>query len=82
MSLPSLNRRKILNIANLEKNKFAAKRNEMKNRTQQKSNYHQTVNTIKKSDVSVSTNSHRKSDADKSLHKDTQEKGRPAHINL
>jgi hypothetical protein len=77
MSLPANNRRKSMNVAHLEKNKFTAKRNETKNGMHDESEADEYMDTVKKSDVPVSMkDAHLKSDTDKTLYAEAQEKGR------
>jgi len=81
-SLPATNRRKSSDSVNLEKNKLTTKYNETKTGTNDKSDAHVHMDTVKKSDVSVPMNTYRKSDADKSLYDDANEKGNHTLINF
>jgi len=80
MSLPSTNRRKSLSVVNLEKNKLTTKNNQTKNGIHDKSETHEHMSTVKKSDVPVSMSTHRKSDADKSLYANAHDKGN--HVSI
>lgn len=79
-SLPFNNRRKSSDVVNLETIKSTTKLNETKSGTHDKSEPHEYTNTARKSIVPALMNTHRKSDADKSLHPDVQEKG--SHVTV
>jgi hypothetical protein len=82
MSLSSTNRRKSLGVANVEKNKFTTKHNQTKSGTHDKSETREYMDTVKKSDIPVWKNAHRKSDADKTLDAEPQEKGSHTSIDF
>ena len=77
MPLSPINRRKNSEIGKLLKHK---KRTETKNGIRDKSNSRENADNSKKANASGSMNTHRKSDADKSLSSDAQDKGRYAFI--
>ena len=68
MPLPVTNRRRSSDVMYSEKSKSLIRHDETKNEA------HDASGSAKKSELSVSTSVHRKSDADKSLHHDTMEK--------
>jgi hypothetical protein len=81
MSLPSTNRRKSSSVVNLEKNKLTTKHNQTKNGIHDKSETHEHMSTVKKSDAPpVSMSTHRKSDADKSIYANAHDKGNHASV--
>jgi hypothetical protein len=79
MPLPPINRRKNSENGKLLKHK---KRTETKNGIRDKSNSRENTDNSKKSHALDSMNTHRKSDADKSLSSDAQDKGRYTFIRI
>jgi hypothetical protein len=82
MSLSSSNPRKSSDVASVQKNKFTTKHNEVENGTHNKSEAHEHMNTVKKSNVPVCMNIHGKSGAERSLCANVQEKGSYIRIDL
>ena len=75
MPLPATaSRRKGSDTPSSDKTKHVVRHDETKNEGHSTSETHQPSNNVKKSELPVSTNVHRKSDADKTLHTDTMEK--------
>jgi hypothetical protein len=82
MSLSSSNHRKSSDMASFQKNKFTTKHSKTENGTQNKSEAHEHMNAVKKSNVPVSMDIDDKSGAERSLCANVQEKGSYTRIDF
>lgn len=83
MPLPvSASRRKGSDTLSSDKNKQVVRQDEPKNEGQGRNETYEASNNLKKSELPLSTNAHRKSDAEKTLQTDTMEKLAPKGIDL